>query len=104
MLRRKPPEEKPEAVARTATADNGGVAIAGDVSGSTINNFQGVPLEILTELVERAASPEAGDRETLLARLQDLIPENSRLHVEALAGFFRILGSGTSPRTSCKKR
>ena len=64
----------------------------GDVRESTITIVCGMPHADVVELVRLAASPEAGDRQTLIARLDALVPADSRFRVEAIARFFEILG------------
>jgi hypothetical protein len=51
-----------------------------------------MPPEQVVELVRLAASPQAGDRAELLARLSALIPTSSQLRVEAIIKFFQLLG------------
>jgi tetratricopeptide (TPR) repeat protein len=64
----------------------------GDVRDSTITIVCGMPHADVMELVGLAASPEAGDRQTLIARLDALVPADSRFRVEAIARFFEVLG------------
>jgi len=51
----------------------------------------GLPPEQVAGLVKLAASPSAGDRAVLLARLHATVPRNSRFPVEAVARFLEIL-------------
>ena len=64
----------------------------GDVRDSTITIVCGMPLADVVELVRLAASPRAGDRQALIARLDALVPAKSRFRIEAIARFFEILG------------
>jgi tetratricopeptide (TPR) repeat protein len=67
-------------------------AVGGDVRDSTITTVCGMPHEQVVELVRLAASPLAGDRAELIARLSALVPASSQLRVEAIARFFQLLG------------
>jgi hypothetical protein len=63
-------------------------AIGRDVRDSTVSVVCGLPPEQVVELVRLAASPQAGDRAELLARLNALVPASSQLRIEAIAKFF----------------
>src|SRR5215471_17669382 len=65
--------------------------VRGSVENSTVTVICGMPPEQVVELVKLAASPSAGDRAALLARLNAIIPANSRFSVEAIARFLEIL-------------
>jgi hypothetical protein len=67
-------------------------AVGGDVRDTTITTVCGMPSEQVVELVRLAASPQAGDRAELMARLSALVPGSSQLRVEAIAKFFQLLG------------
>jgi tetratricopeptide (TPR) repeat protein len=67
-------------------------AVGGDVRDTTITTVCGMPSEQVVELVRLAASPQAGDRAELMARLSALVPASSQLRVEAIAKFFQLLG------------
>jgi hypothetical protein len=66
--------------------------VGGDVRDSTITTVCGMPPEQVVELVRLAASPQAGDRTVLFARLNALIPASSQLRVEAIIKFFQLVG------------
>ncbi|MGE4046499.1 MAG: hypothetical protein AB7F35_16695, partial [Acetobacteraceae bacterium] len=63
----------------------------GSVTNSTVTVICGMPHEKVVELVRLAASPNAGDRAALHARLSAIVPANSRFPVEAIARFLEIL-------------
>jgi hypothetical protein len=63
----------------------------GNVENSTVTVVCGMPHEQVVELVRLAASPAAGDRATLLGRLNAIIPANGRFAAEAVARFLEIL-------------
>jgi hypothetical protein len=67
-------------------------AVGGDVRDTSITTVCGMPSEQIVELVRLAASPQAGDRAELMARLSALVPASGQLHVEAIAKFFQLLG------------
>jgi hypothetical protein len=77
---------------RSVQATGCASAIGGDVRDSTITTVCGMSPEQVLELVRIAASPQAGDRAELMARLSALIPASSQLRVEAIAKFFQLLG------------
>jgi hypothetical protein len=77
---------------RSVQATGCASAIGGDVRDSTITTVCGMPPEQVVALVRLAASPQAGDRAELMARLSALVPASSQLRVEAIAKFFQLLG------------
>jgi tetratricopeptide (TPR) repeat protein len=77
---------------RSVEGTNCATAIGGDVHDSTITTVCGMPPEQVVELVRLAASPQAGDRAELFARLSGLIPASSQLRIEAIVKFFQLLG------------
>jgi tetratricopeptide (TPR) repeat protein len=77
---------------RSVQATDCANAIGGDVRDSSITTVCGMPSEQVVELVRLAASPQAGDRAELMARLNALVPASSQLRVEAIAKFFQLLG------------
>jgi len=77
---------------RSVQATSCASAVGGDVRDSTITTVCGMPPEQVVELVRLAASPQAGDRAELMARLSALVPASSQLRVEAIAKFFQLLG------------
>ncbi len=68
------------------------VVSQGDITDSAIQVVCGMPNDQVVEIVGLAASPAAGDRAALLARLDALLPATSQLRIEAVARFFAILG------------
>jgi hypothetical protein len=50
-----------------------------------------MPPEQVVEMVRLAASPNAADHDTLIARLNAILPANSRFPAEAVARFLQIL-------------
>jgi len=62
---------------RSVQATSCASAIGGDVRDSTITTVCGMPSEQVVELVRLAASPQAGDRADLMARLSALVPASS---------------------------
>ena len=77
---------------RSVQGTNCATAVGGDVRDTTITTVCGMPSEQVVELVRLAASPQAGDRAELMARLMALVPASSQLRVEAIAKFFQLLG------------
>jgi hypothetical protein len=77
---------------RSVQGTNCATAVGGDVRDTTITTVCGMPSEQVVELVRLAASPQAGDRAELMARLGALVPASSQLRVEAIAKFFQLLG------------
>src|SRR5262245_37398220 len=77
---------------RSVQGTNCATAVGGDVRDTTITTVCGMPSEQVVELVRLAASPQAGDRAELMARLSALVPASSQLRVEAIAKFFQLLG------------
>jgi tetratricopeptide (TPR) repeat protein len=73
------------------TQVNCGNVTRGNVENSTVTNICGMAPEQVMELVRLAASPLAGDRTALYARLSAIVPANSRFPVEAVARFLEIL-------------
>jgi tetratricopeptide (TPR) repeat protein len=80
------------------------VATTGDIADSVINVVCGMPPDQVAEIVRLAASPEAGDRAALMARLDALVPATSRLRVEAIAKFFELLGEAPVETTQLADR
>jgi tetratricopeptide (TPR) repeat protein len=78
---------------RSAQATGCASAVVGDVRDTTITTVCGMPPEQVVELVRLAASPQAGDRAELMARLSALVPASSQLRVEAIAKFFQLLNA-----------
>src|SRR5262245_24531455 len=74
---------------RSAQATGCASAVVGDVRDTTITTVCGMSPEQVVELVRLAASPLAGDRAALMARLGVLVPASSQLRVEAIAKFFQ---------------
>jgi tetratricopeptide (TPR) repeat protein len=62
-----------------------------DVTNSTIQVICGMPPEQVVEMVRLAASPNAADHDMLIARLNAVLPANSRFPAEAVARFLQIL-------------
>src|SRR5499433_3242866 len=77
---------------RSVQATTCASAVGGDVRDTTITVVCGMPSEQVVALVGLAASPQAGDRAELMARLSALVPASSQLRVEAIAKFFQLLG------------
>src|SRR5436190_964561 len=77
---------------RSVQATSCASAVGGDVRDSTITTVCGMSSEQVVELVRLAASPQAGDRAELMARLSALVPASSQLRVEAITKFFQLLG------------
>src|SRR4029077_14230357 len=69
----------------SGSVDNGGA------DNGTVAVICGLPPEQVAELVKLAASPSAGDRAVLLARLHAIVPRDSRFPVEVVARFLEIL-------------
>ena len=77
---------------RSVQATGCASAVGGDVRDTTITVVCGMPTEQVVALVGLAASPQAGDRTELLARLSALVPASSQLRVEAIVKFFQLMG------------
>src|SRR2546427_11273114 len=73
---------------RSVQATSCASAVGGDVRDSTITTVCGMSSEQVVELVRLAASPQAGDRAELMARLSALVPASSQLRVEAITKLF----------------
>src|SRR4051794_16613932 len=71
---------------------------------NTISIVSGIPHEQAAEFVRLAVSSRPGDYTELLRRLDAMIPTDSRLRNEALAGFFAILGETEVPPQDLTKR
>jgi hypothetical protein len=63
----------------------------GSVENSTVTVICGVPPEQMVEMVRLAASPNPADHDTLIARLNAILPANSHFPAEAVARFLQIL-------------
>jgi hypothetical protein len=63
----------------------------GSVENSTVTVICGMPPEQVVEMVRLAASPNAADHDTLIARLNAVLPSNSHFPAEAVARFLQIL-------------
>src|SRR5215213_2420537 len=70
---------------------NCGNATRGSVENSAVTVICSMPHEQVVELMRLAASPAAGDRAALYARLSAIVPANSRFWVEVVARFLEIL-------------
>src|SRR4051794_15380153 len=72
-----------------------GIAAGRDLAARDI--VVGIPPSQVAELVRLAVSGRPGDYAELLSLLGAMIPTVSRLHAEALAGFFKTLGEEAVP-------
>src|SRR4051812_6798447 len=63
----------------------------GNVENSTVTVICGMPPEQVLEMVRLAASSHAADHDTLIARLNAILPANGRFPAEAVARFLEIL-------------
>jgi hypothetical protein len=86
----------------SGSVDNGGA------DNGTVAVICGLPPEQVAELVKLAASPSAGDRAVLLARLHAIVPRDSRFPLEVVARFLEILHEqpidGRRARSLCPDR
>ena len=78
-----------------ATADSGGVAITGDVTGSTITI--GLSNDELIRLVSGLTSPDPAVQAEALALLRARVPEGAAIQVEAVETLLRVLGESEVP-------
>jgi hypothetical protein len=63
----------------------------GSVENSTVTVICGMPPDQVVEMVRLAASPNAADHDTLIARLNAILPANGHFPAEAVARFLQIL-------------
>ena len=79
-----------------ATAESGGVAITGDVTGSAITI--GLSNNELIRLVSGLTSPDPAAQAEALALLRARVPEGAAIQVEAVATLLRVLGESQVPQ------
>jgi tetratricopeptide (TPR) repeat protein len=88
----------------TTTANNGSVAVRGNIENSTIEVINGMPPQQVVALVCGLNSPDQSARSEALELLRALVPKDAAIQADAMATFFRILREAHVPTDQLRER